>query len=236
MNVGIQQMKKVQIQLTPSIAALVAANVVPALGVVYLGWELFPLVFVYWLENGVIGLFTVLKMLTTCTSLSPSVSNASSWWYESGRYRFNRSILILVLFFLVHYGGFLVGHGVFVMHMFGSKGSSLMQTYHIIVANGLQYTILALVLSHGFSFVHNYIGKGEYRNVSTPDMMFVPYRRVVVLHMFILLGGFVMMAAGVSRTGLLLLVIVKVVADVFGHAYERQDMIQTEAAQGTGRN
>jgi hypothetical protein len=40
---------------------------VPVFGVLWLGWELFPLVFVYWLENGVIGGFALLKMLTTFT-------------------------------------------------------------------------------------------------------------------------------------------------------------------------
>lgn len=216
----IPRLLKTRIRLTPSAWVLIAANAVPLFGIFCLGWELFPLVLVYWLENGVVGIFTVLKMLTTCTSLSPDVTNASTWWMRSGYLRFNWSILILVLFFLFHYGVFWMGHGSFVIGLFGSS-NGLTSTYQIILKNGLQYTLLALVLSHGFSYLHNFIGHGEYRTASAPELMFSPYRRVVVLHIFILLGGFVIMTVGVTRVGLLILAVVKVVADLQGHSYER---------------
>src|SRR6266545_3594202 len=49
--------------LTPSLAALVLANAVPLLGVLFLGWTVFPLVLLYWLENVVVGGFNVAKLL-----------------------------------------------------------------------------------------------------------------------------------------------------------------------------
>ena len=49
--------------MTPSLFALILANAVPILGVLFLGWTVFPLVLVYWLENAVIGGFNVAKML-----------------------------------------------------------------------------------------------------------------------------------------------------------------------------
>lgn len=214
-------MSRMMISLTPSIVALLAANTVPVFGVLWLGWELFPLVFVYWLENGVIGGFALLKMLTTFTDLPEGKSQACSWYRDGSRLRFNKSFLLLVLFFLIPYGGFCLGHGAFIVMMFGEKAHSLTQTYQIIVQNGLQYTVLALILSHGFSFFRNYIGRGEYKNCDPGEFFCSPYRRVVVLHVFILLGGFVIESVGVSRTGLLLLITVKIVADIVGHVYER---------------
>jgi hypothetical protein len=48
----------------PSVIALVLANLVPVFGVVFFGWEIFPLIFLFWSENVIIGVFNVLKMLT----------------------------------------------------------------------------------------------------------------------------------------------------------------------------
>ena len=47
----------------PTVIALVLANLVPLYGVLFLGWETFPLVFLFWLENVIVGAFNVLKML-----------------------------------------------------------------------------------------------------------------------------------------------------------------------------
>src|SRR4051794_18635728 len=47
-----------------AIAVLIAANVVPLVGVVLLGWDLATLVAVYWAENGVVGLYAVGRVLT----------------------------------------------------------------------------------------------------------------------------------------------------------------------------
>ena len=45
--------------MTPSLAALVIANAIPLVGVLFLGWTVFPLVLLYWLENVVVGGFNV---------------------------------------------------------------------------------------------------------------------------------------------------------------------------------
>ena len=226
---------KTQIKLTPSVMALFAANGVPVLGVLFLGWELFPLIFVYWLENGVVGVFTMLKLLTNRAPASNRLTshepNPFTWW-ESRRIRFNWWNLGLVLFFIVHYGVFWQGHGAFVCWLFGEKGDTVMRTPQIIVRCGLQYTLLALVLSHGFSFAYNYIGRGEYKSMPSVELMFAPYRRVIVLHLFVLFGGIVLMALGVSRIGLLLLAAVKIVADLHGHSFERTRAMMTATIQG----
>jgi hypothetical protein len=47
-----------------AIAALVVANAVPLLGVLQFGWDLATLVAVYWVENGVVGIYAVGRILT----------------------------------------------------------------------------------------------------------------------------------------------------------------------------
>ena len=49
--------------MTPSLLALGLANALPIAGVLLLGWKVFPLVLLYWLENVVVGGFNVGKLL-----------------------------------------------------------------------------------------------------------------------------------------------------------------------------
>jgi hypothetical protein len=215
------KMIKTPFKWTQAITALIMANVLPAVGVVAWDWDLFAILFVYWLENGVIGVFTVLKMLTASPEMGqnkdPSVWCA--WYRQAGRCRFNWLILAMVAFFIIHYGGFLYGHWQGLVMLFGDDLRSQMQQFR--GQTGLLYTLAGLILSHGFSFARNYIGRGERKRMVVPILMFVPYRRVFGLHLIIMFVAGAVDLAGASRTGLLVLIVVKIVADVFAHMYER---------------
>jgi hypothetical protein len=56
--------------------------------------------------------------------------------------------------------------------------------------------VLALFVSHGVSFVQNYLLKGEYAAARPEKLMGSPYGRIVVMHIAILAGGFLTMAIG----------------------------------------
>jgi hypothetical protein len=56
-----------------SIQALTVANLVPLFGVVFLGWDAAAIVLLYWIENLIIGLFNVLRMILVKVE-SPSKS------------------------------------------------------------------------------------------------------------------------------------------------------------------
>ena len=45
-----------------AVVALVVANAIPLFGVLFLGWNVWTILTIYWLENGVVGVFNVLKM------------------------------------------------------------------------------------------------------------------------------------------------------------------------------
>src|SRR5690242_1804010 len=48
---------------SPSAAVLVAANLVAVHGIFALGWDVFPLILLYWIENVVVGVLNVARML-----------------------------------------------------------------------------------------------------------------------------------------------------------------------------
>jgi len=179
--------------------ALVAANCVPIVGVLLFGWDLFSVLYVYWAESAVIGVFNILKMIR-CN------------WMAS---------LLYAPFFAIHYGGFMVGHLMFLITFFHKE--LLDQSIRETVLSALSTTkflapMASLTLSHSVSFFQNYIGKKEYQHTDVSQLMFSPYKRIVVMHLTILFGGiFVFATSSLRIVPLILLIIGKTVLDLRAH-------------------
>ena len=202
--------------MTPSLLVLGLANALPIAGVLLLGWKVFPLVLLYWLENVVVGGFNVGKLL---------LARPQEPAYSVGK-------LFIIPFFIFHFGMFTLVHGVFVFALFGAKSlprfDSLAELPAAIRAYHLGWGVLALVVSHGLSFYWNYFENGEYRRASLPILMMQPYARLVVLHLAVLFGGWIVLTLGSPLLALLVLVALKTAADVRAHQAERHTF--TEAA------
>jgi len=150
---------------------LVAANLVPLAGVLFWGWDAFALIVLFWMENVVVGVFFVLRML----SLDPR--DPALWAAK----------LFMVPFFCVHYGMFTAIHGVFVFALLGAKRYDVQGLWVLEPAAraatdyGLGLPVAVLVASHLFSFAWNYLYRGEFRRAKLTELMARPYARVVVL-------------------------------------------------------
>lgn len=193
---------------TPAEITLIATNLLPLAGVLLWGWKAFDILFLYWAENVVIGIFNVLKMIFL-------IKRRKIWL-----------AFPIVPFFVFHYSGFVAVHGVFVVLLFGlaltknaaGQPPNIEDVLHGIVTDpffGL--AAAALVFSHGVSFFVNYLGRDEIARTSLPDLMVAPYGRIVVMHLTILIGGFVAMAAGQPLWALVLLTVMKTAGDLRAH-------------------
>jgi hypothetical protein len=100
----------------------------------------------------------------------------------------------------------------------------------VVSSSGVLWGVAALVVSHGISFVTNYLGAGEYRNADPAVLMGQPYARVVVQHVTIIFGGVLLMALGSPRPGLVLLVVLKIGMDLVAHERERITLRPTAPA------
>ncbi len=198
----------------PSALALIAANLIPLYGVLVLRWDVFPLIFLYWVENVIVGVFNVFRMLST------PPYDLKTWIGKA----------FIVPFFCVHYGMFTGVHGIFVMVLFGGYGDkgAPFPGPDIVADSIRQYALLApaagLFLSHGFSFVWNFLGKGEYKKAGFKALMARPYSRIIVLHLTIIFGGFLVMALESPVLGLLLLLTLKVGFDLGAHIREHKQL------------
>jgi hypothetical protein len=200
--------------------ALVSANLIPFWGVLFLGWDAFHVVLLYWSENIAVGFYNVLKM--AFAKVSKPVENLGK--------------LFMIPFFAIHYGGFCAIHGFFVLMLF-SKGDvdfmdniswpcffvflqmllNVIRHAYSIMPEAMRYAMGALFVSHGVSFVYNYLMKGEYARVKPDRLMGSPYARIVIMHIAVLFGAFLTMALGSPVGILIILVGLKTSLDVIFH-------------------
>jgi hypothetical protein len=196
--------------LTPAVAALMLANFVPLAGVLFFGWSLFAVVFLYWMENVVIGLFNMMRM-----------SRAQGSMPEGGAPKLNgkdyagESRVALILFFMVHYGIFTFVHGMFVFVIFGPFD---------IEPTTFVLAVAALFVSHGISYMTNFIGRGEYLRVNETTLFMQPYKRIIILHVSILAGAFLTQLIGAPIIALVFFILLKSAVDMWAHVHEHEEL------------
>ena len=180
-----------------SCLALVAANLAPLIGVLFAGWDASLIVLLYWTENLIIGAYNILRM---------AVAKVEKPGRHLGK-------LFFIPFFCIHYGGFCGAHGIFllfffklgdpqaILHQGGGVGPLVfLQILFAVVSQlwtsaprAMLWSFASLVASHGISFVQNYLMRGEYARVSVKELMGRPYKRIVIMHVAIIAGGFFVM-------------------------------------------
>jgi len=160
----------------------------------------------------------------------------------------------LSVFFLVHYGMFWLVHGIFVFTLpmvsgvatgssgrgcdspifpepgeipmpLGAAESCAPSAFGEIAWGPVLIGAAALFLSHGASFLLNYVGNDEYLRTSAPRQMGSAYGRVIVLHLTILVGAFVVAFLGAPIGALIVLVVLKTAFDLRLHRREHAGLI-----------
>lgn len=196
----------------PSTLFLLAANLIPLLGVLYWDWDLFLLMMLYWSETAIIGFWHILRLALETKFLA----------------------IFLVPFFCVHFGGFMTGHFIFLMALFGQRRGIQVHGVkdyvdQILIADHLWIPFTALFLSHGVSFfIHTLKPKmdrdfGLVPPVPNPapfnpgELMAAPYKRIFVMHLTIIFGGFMSMALHLDKAAFVLMVVLKTFVDLGAH-------------------
>ena len=210
-----------------SLWVLVAVNLVPLAGVMFWGWRVHEIVFLYWIENLVIGAANLLRIRIAVPDAMPDLAKRG---IDMSPWELGMAKALLAVFFLAHYGAFCFGHGELLASMFpdeggGGKGNSLggvigrmLFDPHALVA------LIAIVASHAYSYFHNYIGKGEYLRANMGDLMTRPYKRIGVTHLFVIVGGFALVMIDSPVAAMLVFVTLKIWFDAGAHRKERSSL------------
>jgi hypothetical protein len=196
--------------IDPALCLLLAGNLLPLYGALFGGWSVLSILQVYWAENVIVGVMTVLELLTV------GLAGGSAW----------RALgtLPMVAFFCVHYGIFTFVHGIFIYAIFGSGPFAHARVVHpgelqqlylpFLPGQPLFYAAVTILLAHLNAFRANFIGAGEYRTLSERQLIARPYGRVALLHVVLLLGGLLAQRTGSNIAALALLVLIKTASEL----------------------
>lgn len=208
-----------------AVVALVVANLIPLIGVLFFGWSVWNILVIYWLENGIVGLINVLKMaVATGDEVTPGVT-----FMVNGRPATSATKMGLIPFFIVHYGIFWFVHGIFVLTL--PAFFSLMSDDGMTLDLGpVVFAALGLAISHGLSFWWNFLHGGEYRRTAAAALMFAPYKRLVALHITIIFGAFAVMFTGAPAAAVAVLVAIKTAIDLGLHLAEHRGELTPRGA------
>ncbi len=181
--------------------ALIGANCIPLLGVLVLNWNVGEIMLLFWAESAVIGFYNLLKM-----------AKIGGW-----------ATLMYGPFFVGHYGGFMAGHLLFIYGFFGDNfgdagDPGIAQLLADFIA--LAPALLAFFISHGVSYIRNFLGRREFEGKEIAAQMGQPYRRIIIMHMTIIFGGFLVMMFETTLPALLLMLALKIIADLRSHLRE----------------
>ncbi len=204
-------------------AALITGNLVPLWGVFFGGWNVAVLFLLYWLENIVVGLFSILRM-------------ATCWDPAQGRSENLRMKALTIPFFIFHYGAFTAWHGIMLYAFFHDllKEAATSPLPALGAWTWLGWrpggefllALVSLVASHTLSFILFFLVNGEFRKAKAPNEMLRPYVRIVLLHVTILVGAFPVALTGQASWAVVLFVALKIGMDLRAHWAEHKSRAQ----------
>lgn len=215
--------------MSTTAAILVAGNFVSLVGAGLFGWRAVDLVTLYWIENIVIGLLNIPRMLLAAPEDALPVTSSERILDNARK----------ALFFSIHYGLFCAVHALILVEFFAPGGDddswsalapllTAMMTDRWVVGG-----VVALAASHLFSFFVNYLGRREYQRVDASTLMGLPYRRVFVLQIFGIVGGALLQYVNENLVLIALFILVKTAIDWHVHRREHDRLSEPMPARAS---
>ncbi len=165
------------------------------------GWEIGDIMLLFWLESAIIALFNILKMFR--------IAGPVAVFYS--------------IFFIGHFGAFMAVHLMFIFALsIENEGVSASIPEVLAIFKSTWLTAVALLVSHGFSYKENFIHRQEYLRLTIRDQMHKPYSRIMIMHVTLIIGGFLVLALDSRLLALLLLIALKVIVDLKAHIREHR--------------
>ena len=191
--------------------AIVLENAAVLVLALWLGWTTTSLLWIYWWQSVVIGVFAVLRILALRRFSTEGFSSNGERVPETEKGKRSTAV-----FFCVHYGLFHLGYLVFLTGFGAVTSVGLLP---------LLVSIASFAWGHGTSWRRNVAADLDGKpNLGT--LMFLPYARIVPMHLLIILGGFV----PVDGLLLALFIALKTGADLLMHEVEHRILRRSRAS------
>ncbi len=180
---------------------LACSILVPVAGVIFLGWDVGQIVVLYWFENIIIGILTLPRIL-------------SSKGGKQGGGLNGNGALGSGCFFVLHYGLFCLGHGIFTLVLLGKVSPVDAGDPDSGGGTGFLWALVAMAVLHTIVFVREWVMAGRWRTANPVGEMFRPYGRIMVLHTTVLLGVWGMSALSAPTWTILVLCGTKAIMEI----------------------
>lgn len=204
---------KRNITITESI--FIIANLIPLIGVWFLGWKPSEIFIIYCFESLIMGLMTVIKLLIT------TFYKKKDEWENNGT-KSMVSGYFFILFFMFHFGFFVfVQMTIFlsITNIEGLRGRPL--SFFSLLFNPAKYIspigmilLLIFFVSYGIAMIKDFIIPEKYKTVPMDVIMFSPYGRIFVQQFVVILGSFFLMM-NASKLFILIFILVKIFFETF---------------------
>jgi len=230
--------------LQPSGLILLAANLVPLVGVILWGWDAFVLLMLYWLETAVITFWTVVRIAT--------MSRDALGMMKFEGQRGPPSPIGMALFFTAHAGLFMAVHFLFLWALFSGDWSRRIHgvgsfVNQMVIGTGLWVPLAVLFVVRGGLMLFDAVRPALWRHLGFVEpppqkaalgpaetVIFGLYIRIVVMQVTILVGAWFALLLGTSAA-LVLLIGLKIAVDLsfqalLEHIHTSWKKAQAEAA------
>ncbi|MCX6350934.1 MAG: DUF6498-containing protein [Bacteroidetes bacterium] len=170
--------------------SLLITGLMPLVGVLFLGWNIYAIVFLFWLESLVAGVFNLIKMILAR----------------------EKTKFPITIFFVVHFGVFIIVTGGFVVFSAIPDAER-----HSVFQLHIREILTLMVLGYTANLITQYIMNGAYKTTAPMDLFFAPYGRIFILGIIIMSGVFLKDKLNVSQGTVLLIVLTvcKFIMDLF---------------------
>jgi hypothetical protein len=179
----------------------------------------------YGVESVIIGFFALLKFIfgkNIRVTENKEGKNISKYKIPFA------AKVILVIFFIGHFGGFVsvqffftIGIGMSELSHYATENN--LDLYLLIFPwlKGILFSGVILFLSHGLSFVVNYVFGEERNNTAPESFLFSPYPRIVIMQLTIIIGGLVSNLFNSNIAIFSIFLVLKTFFDLSAHFRER---------------
>jgi len=176
-----------------TVLALVAANLFALVLALAEGWSLVTVIFIYWAQSVIIGVFTVAKILSldlgailVRTAISgPAAAAVPAWFTRYGT-------VAMAGFFALHYGLFHYGYLTFIDIFAISAGQPPWTQPGVLLACGVFFA------NHLYSFLYYRLRERDAPVTAdtVKEIVVAPYARIIPMHITIIVGGFASLLLG----------------------------------------
>ncbi len=173
---------------------VVVVNLIPMFGVLFGRWKLGEVMGLFWAESVVIGFYTLLKIAV--------VTKEAAIFY---------GMIFLWIFGFFTAIQFKFVYELFVLNGRGSAPGALEALTNLFLP--IWPALVALLLSHGASFVLDFLARREYEGATFDQLILVPQVRMILMQFTIIFGAWVVVLLHSPLPAMVLLVLFKMRVD-----------------------